>query len=238
MTLRRSPSPRTTSSASAALALAALLLVPAPSLGAERAGARGGFRLRGVGDTPRAAKEEALARLEEIRLGLADGTLAADDRVHAVEEIEDALERLERSLAPRFWARDDQGGIDGQRLDPERGHHVFHLERHAAQEIFDAIRHGGVAVELEIELLAIVDALVAADRSLSALALEEAGAAGGAAEELEEAAEHFAEGDELVAEAADRESLARKAALLYEAVDEAYRHAWSESIASLADAAP
>lgn len=192
---------------------------------------RTGRAARGAGETPRAQKLQALARLEDFRESVEDGTVDASDLHPALEELEDAIEELEESLDPQFWAIDDGGKIDGLHLDSERGHHVFHEERHCAQEIFDAIRHGGIRdLDAQDELLAIVDVLVQADRQLAEVAIVEAQAQSGSPDEIAEALARFAEGDELAARAATREDLSQRAALLYEAMDGSYRHAWDAAI--------
>jgi len=186
---------------------------------------------RGAGENPRGLKLEALARLELVRDDVRAGVVPVADLQAAVEELDDAVEELEESLNPEYWADDGQGGIDFFRLDSEEGHHVFHEERHSAQEIFDAIRHGGIAdPDTRTELLLIVDLLVIADRALADLAITEAIGAGGDAEEIDEALAYLAEGDEQVAAAAAATGLRTKAELLYEAIDESYRHAWDAAI--------
>lgn len=188
---------------------------------------------RGVGG-PRAAKEAALATLTELQAEIAAGNYAMGDREEALAKLEHALEELEESLDPELWQKDEFGSISQDHLDPEEGHEVFHEERESAQKIFDALRQGEITdAELTAELLAIVDTLVLADRTLAEVALNEAIEAGGDAEELEEGLEYLAEGDELVAAAAKETDLRLVAALLYTAMDGAYRHAWEAAIDSL-----
>lgn len=186
---------------------------------------------RGVGETPRDLKESALFTLEEIRAEIAAGASGVGRPEKALEELEDAIEELIESLEPRLWADDGFGGIDPLRLDPHRGAEVFHEERESAQEVFDAIRQGEIHdAQLTSDLIGVIDALVFADRGLAEVAIEDASVAGGDPEELEDALETFAEGDALVANADLQTDLRTKAALLYTAMDGAYRHAWSEAI--------
>ena len=188
---------------------------------------------RGVGG-PRAAKEAALATLTELQTEIAAGNFAVGEREEALAKLAHASEELEESLDPEFWQKDEFGTISQDHLHPEDGHHVFHEERECAQKLFDAIRQGEIRdAELTAELLAIVDTLVLADRTLAEVALTEAIEAGGDPEELEEAREYLAEGDELVAAAAKETDLRLVAALLYTAMDGAYRHAWEAAIDSL-----
>lgn len=187
---------------------------------------------RGAGG-PRAAKESALATLEELKAEVAAGAYTLGDREEARAKLAHAIEELQESLDPEFWQKDEFGTISQDRLDPEEGHHVFHEERESAQKIFDALRQGEVSdTELTAELLAIVDTLVLADRRLAEVALEDAQAAGADPEEFLEAREHFVEGDELLEAAANETDLRVIAALLYTAMDGAYRHAWEEALDS------
>ena len=190
----------------------------------------------GAGQSPRSQKEQALADLTDVRDAVAAGAPDVFDVEEAVEELDDAIEELVESLEPELWLQDDGGNIDGTRLDPEEGHEVFHEERHCAQEIFDAIREGEIEnPDLRGELLAIVDALVSADRALAEVAINDALDAGGEAEEIAEAQGYFARGDEQVAAAAKQKNLGLRAALLYTAMDGSYRHAWSAAIDALDD---
>lgn len=184
-------------------------------------------------DSPRSAKEAALETLVELRAEVRSGLYAVSEREAAVEKLEHAIKELGESLAPELWLHDAFGGLDPQRLDPRRGHDVFHEERESAQKIFDAIRQGEISdAGLRDELVALIDALVSADRRLAEVAISDALEAGGDPEEIEEAMEHLAEGDQLVAAAAEEGDLLHVAALLYTAMDGAYRHAWVEAVES------
>ena len=186
---------------------------------------------KGTGVNPRAAKEAAVLTLLELRDEIAGGAFEVGDRDAAIDEIEDAAEEIQESLDSELWARTDSGDIDPERLDPEEGEHVFHEEREGAHEVFDAIREGEISDEgLRDDLLAVVDSLVAADRALAEVAIQDAVDAGGDPEEIEEALDELAEGDALVEAAAGQSNLSRKAAFLYSAMDGAYRHAWESAI--------
>lgn len=220
----------------ALLAFAALPLLTPVSQAERPQRVHGPGHQNGAGQNPRALKEQALADLSEVRDAIAAGASDVFEAEEAVEELDDAIEELVESLEPELWLRDDEGTIDGTRLDPEEGHEVFHEERHCAQEIFDAIREGEIEnPELREQLLAIVDALVSADRALAEVAINDAIDAGGDAEEIAEAEGYLARGDEQVAAAAQQKSLGKRAALLYTAMDGSYRHAWSAAIDALDD---
>ena len=188
---------------------------------------------RGVGGA-RSAKEAAYATLQDLLAEVRAGVYTLGDREEGISKLEHALEELGESLEPELWARDEFGVIDQNRLDAEEGAEVFHEERESAQKIFDAIRQGEIPEgELRAELLGLVDTLVFADRLLAETAINDALAAGGDAEEIAEAEAHLAEGDALVAAAAEERDLRKVAALLYAAMDGEYRHAWKEAVDSL-----
>lgn len=217
--------------AASLLALAAAPLFFAGSTArAERPDrARGTDRLLGV--APRAAKELALERLIAVRDEIDAGASDAGDVEAALHELDHAIEDLEESLDPEFWLVDDQGNIDGSHLDPEDGHHVFNEERHAAENTFDAIRQGEIEdAEVVEELVAIVDSLVSVDRQLAEVAIEDAEVAGGDPEEIDEALDFLARGDELVEEARAETDMRAQADKLYEAMHGSYRHAWKAAI--------
>jgi hypothetical protein len=222
------------------LALAGLAcLMAEPSARAEIVDRVGGMNhQRGAGALPFFEKQRALERLGELRDEVAAGAGDVGDLDHALEELDDAIEELGESLDPEFWVRDELGMIEGLHLDPEEGAHVFHEERHCAQEIFDAIRLGEIGdLDLQAELLAIVDALVLIDRRLAEIQIDDAVAGGGDPEEIDEALAELARGDGLVKAANATSSLELRAALLYEAMDNAYRHAWEAAIDALEEGA-
>jgi hypothetical protein len=192
---------------------------------------------RGVGVSAFAAKEEALQRLTAVRDAVDAGADQVGDREHALEELDDAIEELNESLSTEFWLLDDFGNVEGFHLDPHEGSHVFHEERHCAQEIFDALSQGEITnPELETELLAIVDVLVLVDRLLADIQITDAILGGGEQESIDEALADLARGDELVKQAS-LASRDRQANLLYEAIDNAYRHAWEAAIDALEEGA-
>lgn len=220
--------------ASPLVALSLLSLAPAVADRSNQVGT--GQHQRGAGASLRREKELVLESLifvrDEVELG-ADGV---GERDEALDKLAHAIEELEESLEPALWLRDGEGNIEGSRLDPEEGAHVFNEERHTAQYTFDAIRNGEIEnPDLREALLAIVDALVDIDRRLAGLALDDASAAGGDPEEIAEGLAELARGDALVKAAAARTNLRDKAALLYEAVDNAYRHAWEAAIDATED---
>lgn len=219
------------------LVLLVVPLLPSRSARAERPQAtRPGTNQSGADETPRGQKQLALERLRLVREEIALGADGVGERDEALAKLDHSIEELVESLEPTLWLRDEKGQIDGLRLDPEEGAHVFHEERHAAQYAFDAIRNGEIeAAELRSEILAVVEELVAIDRRLAEVALGDAINAGGEREELEESEAELARGDALVEQASLESSLQRKAALLYEAVDNAYRHSWEAAIDALED---
>lgn len=222
------------------LALATLpFLMAEPSARAELVDRASGMRnQRGVGAQPFFEKQRALDQLAGLRDEVAAGLGDVGDREHALEELDDAIEELGESLDPEFWVRDAFGMVEGAHLDPEEGAHVFHEERHCAQEIFDAIRLGEIGdLGLQSDLLVIVDVLVLIDRRLAEIQLDDAVAGGGDPEEIDEALSELARGDRLVKAAFAATSLELRAALLYEAMDNAYRHAWEAAIDALEESA-
>jgi hypothetical protein len=195
-------------------------------------------RQRGAGAFPYFEKQRALDSLGLLRDEVAAGRGDVGDLDHALEELDDAIEELGESLDPEFWLLDGFGMIEGLHLDPDEGAHVFHEERHCAQEVFDAIRQGEIAdPDLVAELLALADGLVQIDRRLAQIQLDDAVALGGDPEEIDEALGELARGDAIVKAAFGTASLEQRAALLYEAMDNAYRHAWEAAIDALEDGA-
>ncbi len=181
--------------------------------------------------TPRDLKANAIADLEAVQASISGGALGVGDPEEAIEEIAEAIGHIEESLDPELWATTGSSEIDPFRLNPEEGREVFHEERHAAQAIFDAIDDGEIENPALIDqLLAVVDILVKADRLLAKVAIDDAQADPDAdPEEIAEALEDLAEGDQLVAEAAVAD-LDEKEDLIYEAIEDAYRHAWDAAI--------
>lgn len=219
------------------LALASLPFFWAePTARAERLGrvGTGLGQARGAGAFPFLEKERALAQLEELRDAIAAGIGDVGDREHALEKLDHALEELSESLDPELWLLDDLGQVEGSHLDPEEGAHVFHEERHCAQYVFDAIDEGEIDdLGLQGELLAIVDTLAFVDRRLAEIQLDDAVAFGGDPEEIDEAVAELARGNALVDKAFATADLELRDNLLYEAMDNAYRHAWEAAIDAL-----
>lgn len=221
------------------LALAGLALLVAEPTRAERVerAVRTGQQ-RGAGAFPFFEKERVLDQLALLRDEIDAGRGDVGDREHALEKLDHALEELEESLELELWVLDAQGNVEGRHLDPDEGAHVFHEERHCAQYVFDAIDDGEIDDEdLVNELMVLVETLVFVDRSLAQIQIDDAVAAGGDAEELDEAFEELARGDRLVERAFATTDLERRDDLLYEAVDNAYRHAWEAAIDAIEDAA-
>ncbi|HEX6886165.1 MAG TPA: hypothetical protein VF530_22515 [Planctomycetota bacterium] len=220
------------------LVLAGLAFVAAePTARADRAGqaVRVGQQ-RGAGAFPFFEKERVLDELALLRDEIDAGRGDVGDREHALEKLDHALEELEESLELELWVLDANGFVEGRHLDPEEGAHVFNEERHCAQYVFDAIDDGEIDdPELVSELMVLVETLVFIDRSLAQIQIDDAVAEGGDPEELDEAFDQFERGDRLVDRALDTDDLERRDDLLYEAMDNAYRHAWEAAIDAIED---
>jgi len=127
--------------------------------------------------TPRALKEAALASLRLL--------LPTADKKEA-KKIQDAIESLEKSLAPKLWA-------DDSHLN-EKSEEVFRKEKEAVDKLGD-IKNPSPTIT------SVIDALVAADQLLARTAIDEERAAGGdakkladAEKEMEKAADEMAKG--------------------------------------------
>jgi len=181
-------------------------------------------------ETPRDLKQDAIVELERIKTDI-NGAEEVGDPEEAIEEIDKAIERINESLDPELW-NTPLGVIDPFRLNPEEGDEVFGEEKHAAQDIFDSIDEGEINnTTIIAELLRVVNNLVTADRLLAVLAIDDARANPNAdPEEIAEAEESLAEGDQLIADAEAETDLDEKADLIYDAMDDSYGDAWDAAI--------
>jgi hypothetical protein len=195
----------------------------------------GSEHLRGIDEEPFVEKTIALQRLNDARDAIDDRVVPVGDRHEAVHELEDAIEELEESMEPKLWLRVD-GEIEGSRLDPKRGDHVFHEECECIEEIVEAIDDGEIEDEgLTKELFAIVRDLVLVDRTLAEIAINDAIAANGNFCDIQDALEDLKCGDELINDAIHETCLRRRTYLVCKAIDHCYRYAWKEAIHALRD---
>jgi len=178
--------------------------------------------------------EDAIAELEVLKVPVQGEASGVGDPGRAIAEIDAAIAHLSESLDPELRATIPSGDIDPERLDAEQGQQVFHEERHAAQDVFDVIREGDISdTAIVDELLTVVDKLANAARRFDKIAIEDAKANPDADQEkIAEAEARMAEGDRLMDAAAVEPDIQRRANLIYEAIDNSYRHAWEAAIAA------
>ena len=125
-----------------------------------------------VGATPRMLKQDAVATLQAL---LPTGDADADRKINR------AIREIGESLASQLW-------VDDSHLT-DLGRRVFHEEMEAARALTRIVNPpAGVA--------GVIDSLVAADRALARIAVDEATAAGGDPAILAEAEKQMQKGDE------------------------------------------
>ena len=125
-----------------------------------------------VGATPRILKRDAVATLQAL---LPTGDADADMKINR------AIHEIGESLAPQLW-------VDDSHLT-DLGRRVFHEEKEATRALTRIVNPpAGVA--------GVIDSLVAADRALARIAVDEATAAGGDPAILSEAEKQMQKGDE------------------------------------------
>lgn len=124
------------------------------------------------------------------------------------KKLQEAIERIDKSLTPQLW-------IDDSHLNPKKGKEVFYQERHAVQKLREVSNNNP-----PIAVRAAIDALVALDRELSQIAINEATTAGGQASELAKAREELAKGDKEASSGKPDKAI------------EHYGHAWEHAIKS------
>jgi len=125
-----------------------------------------------VGATPRMLKQDAVATLQAL---LPTGDADADRKINR------AIHEISESLASQLW-------VDDSHLT-DLGRRVFREEMEAARALTRIVNPpAGVA--------GVIDSLVAADRALARIAVDEATAAGGDPAILSEAEKQMQKGDE------------------------------------------
>ena len=125
-----------------------------------------------VGATPRILKQDAVATLQAL---LPTGDADADMKINR------AIHEIGESLASQLW-------VDDSHLT-DLGRRVFHEEKEAARALTRIVNPpAGVA--------GVIDSLLAADRALARIAVDEATAAGGDPAILSEAEKQMQKGDE------------------------------------------
>jgi hypothetical protein len=152
---------------------------------------------------------------------------------YAIEHLNAALDPGNLALQGNLWASSDAGEVDPRRLVASEGGSVFESEQTMVEAILNAVRRGWIMnAELRLELLAIADAVVRADRVLVAVAIDDAIVAGADSEEIGKAQEMLEQGDALAKEAALWQDLDRKVDLLDGAINQ-YRDAWTAAVTLL-----
>jgi hypothetical protein len=154
------------------------------------------------GQPPRPAKVAVLAELGAL--------LETTTDTRAAKRLDEATERLARSLDPSRW-------VDDARLRRDGGDEVFEEERKAVDALLDLLEDGKRAAAVgDAQLDGLIRRLVGADRVLAIVAVAEAG--GGDPKKLRKAMDELTKGDH-------RASLREYA----EAIDH-YRKAWKVAL--------
>jgi YVTN family beta-propeller protein len=182
---------------------------------------------------PRLLKQDAVARLEAVKVMIeadADGVVSSQV---AIEHITAAIDAGNACLQETLWSADDAGQVDPRRLVASQGSSVFASEQTMVQAVLDTIRRGWITnADLRTELLAIADETVRADRVLAAVAIDDAIMAQAAADALAQAQDIMEQGDVLVKEAGLGPELSRRASLLSDAITQ-YQNAWEAALVLL-----
>jgi hypothetical protein len=106
------------------------------------------------------------------------------------KKLDEAIERLEKSLDPKLWATPP----DGVRLDPKDGEKVIELEKQAAEKLLQLIRSKKSALS-DAVLQDWVDRMRMTSRLLATVAISDAVEADGDNKKIEEANKKLDEGD-------------------------------------------
>jgi hypothetical protein len=129
---------------------------------------------------------------------------------HDGDELDEAIEELADSLAPKLW-------LDETHLRPKYGERVFHEEKESVQELLELIKDKKSRVPHAI-LQSYIDRMVAVDRLLAEVAIGEAVKAGRNSKKLAEARKELEKGDMELAEGEPQEAI------------EHYGHAWKDTL--------
>ena len=129
---------------------------------------------------------------------------------HDRDELDEAIEELEDSLAPELW-------LDETHLQPRRGEKVFHEEKESVHELMELIKDKKSRIP-DAVLQSYIDRMVAVDRLLAEVAIGEATKSGRNSKKLVEARKEFGKGDMELAEGEPEEAI------------EHYGHAWKDTV--------
>jgi hypothetical protein len=133
---------------------------------------------------PKAIKEQLVTDLQ--------GLLAAATRKGDRDKLEEAIQKMQESLDPSLWMGQD-------RLQRKHGDRVFKKEREAVKKLCELLRDRHSTVPAA-EVQAIIDQIFEIDRTLAAIAIEDAIAIGANRKKIEQAQKDLAKGDKQVAD--------------------------------------
>jgi hypothetical protein len=111
----------------------------------------------------RTLKEDALLELKAAKL------LTANK--HALKEIDNAIDHIQKSLASSLW-------VDDSHLSPKLGHRVFDEERQAVERLMEILRDSKEKQPVKDQVLAVINELMKADELLARNAIDDAKALG------------------------------------------------------------
>jgi YVTN family beta-propeller protein len=175
---------------------------------------------------PRLLKADAVARLEAVKATIEGDANGVVSPLLAIEYLESALDAGNFGLRENLWSASDAENLDPRRLHVSLGSVVFETGQAMVEATLDTIRRGWIMdAELHVELLAIVDQAVHADRVLAAVAIDDAIVGQKNSETIEQAQALLEKGDALVKEAKVWERMDKKATLLTDAISQ-YQAAW------------
>ncbi|MCP4450214.1 MAG: YncE family protein [Planctomycetes bacterium] len=175
---------------------------------------------------PRLLKADAVARLEAVKATIEGDTEGVVSPLLAIEHLESALDSGNLCLQESLWSISEAGDTDPRRLHTLQGCAVFGAEQAMVEAILECIRRGWVIdADLHLELLAIVDQAMRADRVLAAVAIDDALVGQKNSETIEQAQMLLKKGDALVKEAKVWEQMDKKGTLLANAISQ-YQAAW------------
>ncbi len=155
--------------------------------------------------TLRQKKQQILAELIALRTVTSDHS----DRDH----LEDAIDHVEDSLAASLW-------VDDNHLVAKKGKKVFDEEEDAVDEFRDILEdiEEGHSDQSAAVIQDLIDRLVAIDRALAVISVDEAEAAGANPKKIKEDREEIEEGDEDAAEGRGDKAIKH------------YRDAWAHAV--------
>ena len=190
-----------------------------------------GFRPCAYGEfvgpgVPRLLIADAVARLEVVKATIEADANGVVSPLLAIEYLVSALDAGNFGLREDLWSGSDAENLDPRRLQVSLDSVVFETGQAMVEATLESIRRGWIMdAELHVELLAIVDQAVRADRVLAAVAIDDAIVGQKDAETIEQAQALLEQGDALVKEAKVWEQMDKKATLLTDAISQ-YQAAW------------